>query len=241
MSQLTRKNASKSQVKRCAFGYVRVSTEKQAIEGQSLDVQREQIAAICTLNGWELVDIFADEGVSASVPFRQRPAGAKLWEAIAEGAVIIALKLDRAFRDVADAGATLKACQERGVGLVLGDLGMQDVTSGAVSALIFSIMSAVASFERQRIAERIGEAKASQKAKGAFLGGSAPFGYRVSGVGKEAVLEADTALQGRVLALHRRGDSSRMIVAALKIDMGLSTTPNAICKFLREHVVADAA
>lgn len=47
-----------------AIGYVRVSTEEQALEGVSLDKQRERIAAYCQYKGYEMVDVIADEGVS---------------------------------------------------------------------------------------------------------------------------------------------------------------------------------
>ena len=50
-------------VKRAA-GYIRVSTVAQAEEGESLDVQRESINQFCKKEGYELVEIYADEGIS---------------------------------------------------------------------------------------------------------------------------------------------------------------------------------
>lgn len=48
------------------IGYIRVSTEEQAREGFSLDNQRKNIAEFCNYKGWELLDIFADEGISGA-------------------------------------------------------------------------------------------------------------------------------------------------------------------------------
>ena len=47
-----------------AAGYVRVSTMAQAKEGESLQTQRDGIARYCERHGLELVQLYADEGVS---------------------------------------------------------------------------------------------------------------------------------------------------------------------------------
>jgi len=47
-----------------AWGYIRVSTEGQALDGVSLDAQRAKISAWADLNGYELADIFEDAGIS---------------------------------------------------------------------------------------------------------------------------------------------------------------------------------
>ncbi|MCD8501566.1 MAG: recombinase family protein [Bacillaceae bacterium] len=52
--------------KKIAVGYVRVSTKEQAIEGYSLENQRNDIRAHCKTKGWELLDIFGDEGISGA-------------------------------------------------------------------------------------------------------------------------------------------------------------------------------
>jgi hypothetical protein len=49
---------------RRAIGYIRVSTDEQARSGLGLDAQRAAITA--TRNGWDLVDVLADEGVSGT-------------------------------------------------------------------------------------------------------------------------------------------------------------------------------
>ena len=65
------------------------------------------------------------------------------------------------------------------------DLG-GDVTGNGVSRLVFTILSAVAEAERDRIRERIADVKRDQRSRGRFLGGRRPFGYRVT---DEGVLE----------------------------------------------------
>ena len=61
-----------------AAGYVRVSDESQ-VDGHSLDAQRREIKRYCEAQGYELVVIYADEGVSAYTDqIEARPQFAKL-------------------------------------------------------------------------------------------------------------------------------------------------------------------
>ena len=60
------------------YGYARVSTLRQANEGESLDVQRRQIEGYCLMHGMALNDILIEEGVSGSIPINERPAGGAL-------------------------------------------------------------------------------------------------------------------------------------------------------------------
>ena len=46
-----------------AVGYIRVSTEEQADSGRSLDAQKRRIEEWCAARKYELVQVFADEGV----------------------------------------------------------------------------------------------------------------------------------------------------------------------------------
>ena len=48
-----------------AIGYIRVSTDRQAHEGVSLEMQTVKIKQYCELNDLELVEILSDEGISA--------------------------------------------------------------------------------------------------------------------------------------------------------------------------------
>ena len=56
------------------------------------------------------------------------------------------------------------------------DLG-GDVTGNGISKLVFTILSAVAEAERDRIRERVSQVKADQRKRGRYLGGKVPFGF----------------------------------------------------------------
>ncbi len=53
------------------------------------------------------------------------------------------------------------------------------MTNDGIGSVIFTILSAFATFGRERIATRIREVKQVQKADGKFLRGFTRFGYRV--------------------------------------------------------------
>ena len=51
-------------IKRAAL-YIRVSTDEQAREGYSLEAQKENLIKYAKENNYTIVDIYADEGISA--------------------------------------------------------------------------------------------------------------------------------------------------------------------------------
>ena len=91
--------------------------------------------------------------------------------------MVIAPKLDRLFRSALDALQVVEDLRKRGVSLCLLDLG-GDISGNGLSKLFLTIAAAFAEAERDRIRERIGQVKADQKARGRYLGGIVPFGFR---------------------------------------------------------------
>ena len=161
------------------YGYVRVSTTRQADEGESLAVQRRQLEGYGTMQGWKLDKVFVEKAVSGSAPLADRPQGKGLLAALQWGNVIVTAKLDRMFRSAVDALNELARLKDQGVSLHMIDLG-GDVTGNGISKLVFTILSAVAEAERDRIRERISQVKADQRQRGRHLGGRKPFGYDVT-------------------------------------------------------------
>ena len=161
------------------YGYVRVSTAMQ-VDGESLDTQSRQIQNYSGSKGWDLShdSIFVEAGVSGSTDFQRRPQGQKLLGCLVRGDTIIFAKLDRAFRNVQNAFATLQQMRDLGINVHFIDLG-GEVTGSGVGAVIFGIMSVFANFEKDRIASRIREVKQMQKAQGRFVGGRRAFGYNI--------------------------------------------------------------
>jgi putative DNA-invertase from lambdoid prophage Rac len=162
------------------YGYLRVSTLTQAKEGESLEAQRLQVISYAVSKGLQLPEenVFVEAGVSGGSEFQERPEGSKLFQVLAEGDMVVFPKLDRAFRNTRNALNVLHELKARGVSVHFIDLG-GDVTGNGVGAIVFTILSAFATFERERIAARIREVKQLKKAQGKFTGGKRAFGYDV--------------------------------------------------------------
>jgi DNA invertase Pin-like site-specific DNA recombinase len=192
---------------------------RQAEDGESLDVQQRVIAGYAMMNGLKLTQTFVEGGVSGSVPLAERAQGKAMLTTLKAGDVVITAKLDRMFRSALDALAVLADLKERGISLHMIDLG-GDVTGNGISKLVFTILSAVAEAERDRIRERISVVKADQKARGAYLGGKMPFGYTVVAGQLEPIAE-EQAVIGRIIGLRGEGKSLRAIKAALSLNLSL--------------------
>jgi DNA invertase Pin-like site-specific DNA recombinase len=195
------------------FGYCRVSTAEQADEGSSLDTQRQQITGYAMMKGWQVTDFFVEAGVSGSIALAERPEGQRLLSSLRAGDVVITAKLDRAFRSAADALGTLEQLKEDRIALHMIDLG-GDVTGNGISKMVFTILAAVAEGERDRIRERIRDAKRHLTAQGVFSGGKRPFGSDIveDGDTKRLVVNAaEQAIIARMRAMRADGATYRTI------------------------------
>lgn len=214
------------------FGYIRVSTLQQANEGESLDTQLKQIQSYSILKGFEIPpeNFITEKGVSGSLEFEKRPKGSELFNQLVAGDVLIFSKLDRAFRNTRNALNTLHELKERGVSVHFIDLG-GDVTNDGIGSVIFTILSAFATFERERIATRIREVKQVQKAEGKFLGGFTRFGYRVV----DEKLEKNPKEQEIIKLMKdmkRRGMSLRRISKWLGNEYGIHMSHSTVSTFV---------
>jgi len=214
------------------YGYVRVSTLQQANEGESLDTQLKQIQSYSVLKGFDipLENFITERGVSGSLEFERRPEGGKLFTQLVSGDVLIFSKLDRAFRNTRNALNTLHELKERGVSVHFIDLG-GDVTNDGIGSVIFTILSAFATFERERIATRIREVKQVQKSDGKFLGGFTRFGYKVEDA--RLIPNPDEQVIIREMRdMKRRGMSLRRISAWLNKVHGVQMSHSTVSTFI---------
>jgi putative DNA-invertase from lambdoid prophage Rac len=196
------------------YGYCRVSTLRQASEGESLDVQQRQIEGYAHMHGLTIDRVVVEEGVSGSVPVADRPKGGELFATLKKGDVVIAPKLDRLFRSALDALTVVEDMRKRGVSLHLLDLG-GDISGNGLSKLFLTIAAAFAEAERDRIRERVSQSKADQKKRGRYLGGSVPFGFRRGDDGELVPHEGEQEAIREMAALRAQGSSLRAIVAAV--------------------------
>jgi len=214
------------------YGYIRVSTLQQANDGDSLETQLKQITSYASLKGYDIPPehFITERGISGSVEFEKRPEGLKLYEKLEPGDVLIFSKLDRAFRNTRNALNTLHDLKLRGISFHFIDLG-GDVTNDGIGSVIFTILSAFATFERERIATRIREVKQVQKADGKFLGGFTRFGYKVED--DRLVKDPDQQIIIKEMKnMKRRGMSLRRISKWLKKTYSVEMSHSTVSTFI---------
>lgn len=199
-----------------AVAYLRVSTSRQEI---SLEDQAEKIRAYCIMRGLVLVELVQDEGVSGSVPLAKRPGGSQVAAALRRHSAshVVAAKLDRAFRDCADALTQTRAWDKAGIALHLCDVAGGSVdTSSPMGRMMLTMLAGFAEFERAMIAERTRAALGHLLAQGRRAG-EIKFGWRLV-EGSTTQLEPDPIEQAAITLareLRAQGRKLREIADAL--------------------------
>ena len=162
---------------RCAI-YDRVSTDIQVQTGLSLDTQKELLTEYAQEHGYEIVDYYIDEGLTARKKLQNRKEFLRLLEDIKRDKIDIVLvtKLDRWFRNVKDYHNTQAILEEHHCNwkTVLEDYD----TTTADGQLKINIMLAVAQNESDRTSERIKVVFEHKKRNQEHLNGPIPFGYK---------------------------------------------------------------
>ena len=167
-----------------AIGYLRVSTERQANEAVSLDVQRHRIKAHCEAHGLRFVRCYEDAGISGRRT-ENRPALEKAINHVClEGGVLIVYSLSRLARSTRDAIRISERLAKSDAQLV--SLSEQIDTTSAAGKMFFRIMSVLSEFESDLIGERTRTALAHKRANGMRYSHHAPYGYFHDG---EALVE----------------------------------------------------
>lgn len=150
--------------KRVAF-YVRVSTD-----GQTVQNQLGELRQVAERHGWQIVQTYADEGVSGTKGREGRPEFNKLLKAIARREVdmVAAWSVDRLGRSLKDLVSLLSDLQAKGVDLFLYQQGL-DTTTPSGRAM-FQMCGVFSEFEAAIIRERVRTGVARAKRNGTKSG-----------------------------------------------------------------------
>lgn len=156
-------------------GYVRVSSQRQATEGDSLECQeneiRKYVDAQVTLHGWvaERVGNYIDSGKSAKD--QNRPQLQRLKRDIAAGKVdlVVTFKLDRLTRSLLDFVELWKLFDDHGVRVV--SLRENFDTSGPMGEAMLKLIMVFAELERKLTAERTAAIMLDRAERGEWNGG----------------------------------------------------------------------
>lgn len=158
-----------------AVAYLRVSTDKQADHGVSLQAQESKVRAYASLYDLELVGVEVDAGASAC-SVEGRPALARALAMLGHGVdALLVVKLDRLTRNVADLGGLIdRYFGPRGAALL--SVSEQIDTRTSAGRLVLNVLASVAQWEREAIGERTSAALQHKRARGERVGG-VPYGW----------------------------------------------------------------
>ena len=150
------------------IGYVRVSTEEQAMSGAGLQAQRAAIAREARRRGWELVETIEDRGYSAKD--LRRPGVQEALRALEAGdaKALVVAKLDRLSRSMLDFASLMATAQKQHWALVALDVAVD--TSTPAGEMLVNVLATFSQYERRLIGQRTKEALAAKKAQGVRLG-----------------------------------------------------------------------
>ena len=208
---------------RCAI-YTRKSSEEGLEQGfNSLHAQREACAAYVlsqASEGWTLLpDIYDDGGISGGT--LERPALQRMLADVAAGKIdiIVLYKVDRLTRSLLDFAKLVERLDRAGTSFVSVTQSFNTTTS--MGRLTLNMLLSFAQFEREVTAERIRDKVAASKAKGMWMGGIPPLGYRPDGRSL-AIVESQAAIVRDIYARYQRLGTVRLVADELLAE-GIAT------------------
>lgn len=180
--------------------YLRVSTTDQTTKNQ-----RRELTAVAKRQGWNVVQVFVDEGISGAKGRGQRPGLDAMLRGVArkDFELVAAWSVDRLGRSLQDLVSLLAEFHAKKVDLYLHQQGL-DTTTPSGKAM-FQMLGVFSEFERAIIRERIKAGLARARAEGKVFGRP-----RVS-----------EKVEAAIRAARRKGKGMRSIASDLGIGVSV--------------------
>jgi site-specific DNA recombinase len=207
-----RKIAAKLEKK--VIGYIRVSSTGQALDGESLERQEEQIRAYCLLKGLAEPEIISDAGVSG---FKSNRDGFQQVVNLCKQkrvGVVIVYDLSRLSRSVRDTLEFIEdAIHKHGIEFV--SLQNDIDTTTPMGKAFLGITAIFNQLYRDEISYKTKEALRHKTEKREKTGGLVPFGYSLVDGLKLCPKQGEFEVVREIHSLRRQGLSLRAIVEEL--------------------------
>lgn len=157
-------------------GYVRVSHDEQKKYGYSVQAQIERIIRYAEENKCQLVEIYVDEGFTATK--MKRPELLRMLDNLHTFDVLVFTRLDRFSRNVLQANKMVEIMDEYNVGIK--SIEEDDIdTSTADGKFNFDLRVSLAEREARKSGERIKSVFEFKIKQGQPISGNQPYGYKI--------------------------------------------------------------
>ncbi|MER8004948.1 recombinase family protein [Streptomyces sp. NPDC094149] len=157
--------------------YCRISQDRTGA-GLGVDRQREDCEKVAERNGWDVVEVYVDNDVSAYKKSSRRKDYQRMLADLEQGTatIVIAWHTDRLHRSTRELDDYIDLCEARGVATHTVQSGVIDLStpSGRMTA---RILGAVAKQESEHKGERVARARRQKALNGDWMGGIRPFGW----------------------------------------------------------------
>ena len=158
-----------------AIGYIRVSTTRQAEQGQSLESQEAKVIGWAKANNLELLHIYKDEGKSGRKYGNRPKAQAAIAKTCETKGTLIVYSLSRLGRSLSDIIKIVEQLSKAGGDIV--SLTEPINTTGAMGKAFLQICGVFAELESNLISERVKTINDFKRLNGEKLGGKVAYGY----------------------------------------------------------------
>lgn len=191
---------------KAAIGYVRVSTDKQATEGVSLEAQEARIKSWCNANGYELVQVFVDAGISGKSMDTRKGLKDALGS-LKKDMALVSYSLSRLARSTKDALEIAEKVSKKKAHMV----SLSEAIDGTTAAgrMMFQMLCVLAEFERNLIAERTSSALQHKKRTGQKYSPN-PYGFEAI-EGRLVEVQQEVAIVAEIQAARDSGSTLQSI------------------------------
>ncbi|PWW08795.1 DNA invertase Pin-like site-specific DNA recombinase [Paenibacillus cellulosilyticus] len=196
--------------------YVRVSTQEQAKDGYSIDAQTKLLTQHFTNAGYEIYEVYKDEGYSGK-DIKGRPAMVKLLEDSNKGLfdTVAVWKVTRLARVHLHTLQILETFEKNNIKFFsLSDENID--ASTPIGKAMFHIMGTFAEFERNQIIENVKMGMNERAEQGKWNGGSV-LGYKSENK-KLVIIDDEANIVRRVFDLYVNGKGYKAIANQLNRD-----------------------
>jgi len=161
-----------------AVVYCRISQDRTGA-GLGVDRQREDCEALAERNGWDVVEVYVDNDVSA-FSGKRRKGYQQMLADLDQGAatVVIVWHTDRLHRSPLELEEYINLCEKRGVSTHTVQAGALDLVTPTGRAQA-RFMGVVARLESEHKGARVARARQQKAMAGEWAGGIRPFGWGV--------------------------------------------------------------